>query len=161
MIEQLKNYKQTHLLAHHSYLRTDTHEEVKLIEDLTYLDYATVDFVAQTHAALPPLHQRQRPRQGSARDEPVARAAEEHLAVRRQEQHRGQRAAPHQRPGLQTHRGEERYSPLSSRPLSLRQRVRLLRRPPADCLHLASASSITQDEPSDDTRESQVLVQGR
>ena len=49
MVEQLKNYKQTHLLAHHSVLRTDTQEEIRLIEDLTYLDYATVDFVRPAH----------------------------------------------------------------------------------------------------------------
>jgi len=45
IIDQLINYKQAHLVAHHRFIQQNPDQQKALIEDLSYIDYATVDFV--------------------------------------------------------------------------------------------------------------------
>lgn len=53
ILDQLVNYSQLHLLAHHKLLRQSKEEEESLIEDLSFIDFATIDFVQWDYLAVP------------------------------------------------------------------------------------------------------------
>lgn len=47
ILDQLVSYSQLHLLAHHKLLKQSKEEEADLMEDLSYIDFATIDFVGR------------------------------------------------------------------------------------------------------------------
>ena len=45
LLKKLHMYKQGHLLDHHRYIKDDPTAKINLLEDISVIDFSTIDFV--------------------------------------------------------------------------------------------------------------------
>lgn len=87
ILNQLVSYQQLHLLSHHKILKQFEKEETELIEELSYIDYSTMDFVVFCDSALPQHDPRQKHAGCIHRNKPMGLPVEGSQASDQQRDH--------------------------------------------------------------------------